>query len=162
MAFHLQTLFLLCGLAGLWTGTWSKAMEKVKGNGCPKDWTRLECNCYIYQHEARNFADAESVCNILGGNLVSIHNALENFFVHQLILAYNSPNDTWIGLHDAINEDNNFIWTDGTPEDFLAFTGSEPDSTGNCIQINRSDGCWEDMVCTDEFPYVCIRETSVW
>ncbi|XP_037099659.1 echinoidin-like [Syngnathus acus] len=104
----------------------------------------------------------KSVCNILGGNLVSIHNALENFFVHQLILGDDRPDDAWIGLHDAINADDDFIWTDGTLEDFLAFTGSEPDGTGNCIQINQSDGCWADMLCTDDLPYICIRETSVW
>ncbi|XP_019713215.1 lactose-binding lectin l-2-like [Hippocampus comes] len=107
-------------------------------NGCPKGWTRLDCHCYILQEDARSFADAESVCNILGGNLVSIHSALENSFVHELILAIEDPVDAWIGLHDAINQDGDFIWTDGTLEDFRAFNGTEPDTSGDCTQMNES------------------------
>uniref|UniRef100_A0A3Q2Z7Z7 C-type lectin domain-containing protein n=1 Tax=Hippocampus comes TaxID=109280 RepID=A0A3Q2Z7Z7_HIPCM len=90
----------------------------------------------------------QSVCNILGGNLVSIHSALENSFVHELILAIEDPVDAWIGLHDAINQDGDFIWTDGTLEDFRAFNGTEPDTSGDCTQMNESDGCWADLACT--------------
>ncbi|XP_077423709.1 lithostathine-1-alpha-like [Vanacampus margaritifer] len=160
MAFGLRSLFLLCGISGLLTGVWSKPITFVKDNSCPKGWTRLDCYCYLYEDEGRTFADAESVCNILGGNLVSIHSDLENAFVVELIRAgVNDVGVAWIGLNDAI-EDDDFIWTDGSDNDFTNFAvaGGEPDDNGPCVAMLESDGLWGDTGCTDLFAYVCIKE----
>ncbi|XP_077432788.1 galactose-specific lectin nattectin-like [Vanacampus margaritifer] len=132
----------------------------VVHNSCPKGWTQLDCHCYIYEHEERTFADAESVCNILGGNLVSIHSALENAFVHELIREHGNNDEVWIGLHDAI-EDDDFIWTDGSDQDFTHFDATEPDETGPCVHIDESDGFWEDGSCADDLSYVCIRDVPL-
>ncbi|XP_061532454.1 ladderlectin-like [Phycodurus eques] len=144
MAFALRLLFLLCGISGLLTGVWSIRVSSHKENNCPKGWTRLDCNCYIYEHEARTFADAESICNILGGNLASIHSDLENAFVRELIRAGgDNANEGWLGLHDAI-ESGDYIWTDGSEEDFLNFdtNASPPEpNTGtgnNCVELDDS------------------------
>ncbi|XP_019746315.1 galactose-specific lectin nattectin-like [Hippocampus comes] len=159
MEFALRSLFLLCGISGLLTGVWSKPTVIVKGNSCPIGWTQLDCYCYIYEDEGRSFADAESVCNILGGNLVSIHSALENAFILELIRAGDNDDEAWIGLHDAIQNDD-FVWTDGSDTEFTNFDvgGSEPDETGECVHIDESAGLWEDALCSDEAPYVCIRD----
>ncbi|XP_077423723.1 lithostathine-1-beta-like [Vanacampus margaritifer] len=159
MAFGLHSLFLLCGISGLLTGVWSKPTTVVKDNSCPKGWTQLDCYCYVYEDEERTFADAESVCNILGGNLVSIHSDLENAFILELIRAGDNDDEVWIGLHDAV-ADTDFIWTDGSDNDFTNFDLSvpEPDETGPCVQMDESDGLWEDQLCTAENEYVCIKE----
>ncbi|XP_077425165.1 lectin-like [Vanacampus margaritifer] len=163
MAFALRSFFLLCGVSGLLTGVWSFQIIESKGNDCPKDWTQLDCHCYIYQPDIRAFADAEAVCNILDANLVSIHSDLENALVVHLIRAGGNDDVAWIGLNDAI-EDDDFIWTDGSQQDFLNFdTGShpgEPDQTGNCVAIDEDDGFWQDDLCTDEEPFVCIRNVN--
>ncbi|XP_019712623.1 snaclec 6-like isoform X1 [Hippocampus comes] len=163
MAFALRLLFLVCGISGLLTGVWSFKKIDFKDNNCPKGWTRLDCNCYIYQDDPRTFADAESICNILEGNLVSIHNDLENSFVLELIRAGGNDNVTWIGFTDAI-EENDFIWTDGTEQDFLNFDldiiPAEPDGTGDCVILAEDDGLWQDELCTDLEPYVCIKKVS--
>ncbi|XP_068507099.1 snaclec alboaggregin-A subunit beta' isoform X1 [Syngnathus scovelli] len=151
MAFALRSLFLLCEISGLLTGLWS---FPAIGVTCPADWTQLDCSCYIYQNEARNFADGEAVCNILGGNLVSIHNDLENAVVQQLIAAANL---TWIGLHDSI-VDGDYIWTDGTVENFRNFGTGEPNSSnGDCVLMDETAGLWTSANCTDLQTYVCIK-----
>ncbi|XP_037109256.1 lectin-like isoform X4 [Syngnathus acus] len=157
MAFALRLTVLLCGISGLLTGVWSFPKVKNQDKDCPKGWTRLDCHCYIYQAHERTFADAESVCNILGGNLVSIHNALENAFVLELIRAGGNTSPIWIGLTDAI-EENHFIWTDGSKRDFFPFAASEPNNSGDCIELYEFSGLWDDTGCARPFPYVCIRD----
>ncbi|XP_051916286.1 lithostathine-1-beta-like isoform X2 [Hippocampus zosterae] len=143
MAFALHSLFLLCGISGLLTGVWAFPSKISNGLFCPKGWTLLDCNCYVYQEEQRTFADAEAVCNILGGNLVSIHSGLENAVVQQLIVAgTNNDNEAWIGLHDSILNDD-YIWTDGTVADFLNFATGEPNAAnGNCVALDEMNGEW--------------------
>ncbi|XP_077374131.1 snaclec CHH-B subunit beta-like [Festucalex cinctus] len=161
MALALRSLFLLCGMSGLLTGVWSFPSKFTKVVTCPDDWTQVDCHCYIYQEEERTFADAEAICNILGGNLVSIHNDLENAVVQQLIFAGDNGDDkAWIGLHDAIEDDDDFIWTDGSVENFLNFVGAmEPnDGTGDCVVLDEDDGGWSTADCTGDDEYVCIKE----
>ncbi|XP_068505832.1 galactose-specific lectin nattectin-like [Syngnathus scovelli] len=160
MAFTLGSLFLLCGISGLLTGAWSAKIVPVKGNSCPKGWTQLDCFCYIYESEIRSFADAESVCNILGGNLVSIHNELENALVLELIRAADGEVDgAWIGLNDAVLE-GDFMWIDGSDVDFTNFDGGAPSGAGDCVAMVTNAGEWVDAPCPIELSYVCIREAS--
>nr|XP_061802918.1 ladderlectin-like [Nerophis lumbriciformis] len=159
MAFGLRCVFLLCGLSGLLTGVWSKPAVHPVENSCPKGWTQLDCHCYIYEDDIRTFADAESVCNILGGNMVSIHSDLENALVVEMLRANDNDDEAWIGLSDAI-EDDTFLWTDGSDNEYTNFDTdqSEPDNTGPCVQIQENDGTWEDVECSTELPYICIRD----
>ncbi|XP_037102270.1 ladderlectin-like [Syngnathus acus] len=156
MAFTLGSLFLLCGISGLLTGV---STAPVKAFYCPNDWILLKSSCYIYQEQIRTFADAESVCNILGGNLVSIQDGLENAFVLELIRAAGDADEAWIGYTDAIMEDD-FIWTDGSDNSFENFADGEPDDDGDCVVMETDDGEWDDMDCTDTFSYVCIMDAS--
>ncbi|XP_077407582.1 C-type lectin LmsL-like [Vanacampus margaritifer] len=160
MAHTLCWIFLLCIHCRLWTGAWSKGTIHAKDKSCPQGWTRLNCRCFIYQDNQRAFTDAESVCNILGGNLASFHNFVEGFSIVGLLFdsGYNGTENIWIGLHDAI-EDDDFIWTDGSQVD-LAFLQSnfnfQPDGNGDCVffsGLGLTDGS-----CTDEFGYVCSRD----
>ncbi|XP_077397878.1 C-type lectin domain family 19 member A-like [Festucalex cinctus] len=162
MAFARRLFFLLCGMSGLLTGVWSFKKVQTKDNNCPKGWTRLDCHCYIYQPHGRTFADAESICNILDANLVSIHSALENAFVLELASAGGNTKPFWIGLHDAI-EIGEFIWTNGKINDFDNFDEGavppQPDSLfGACIEVVESTGQWQTQSCAAEYGYVCIRD----
>ncbi|XP_061629060.1 lactose-binding lectin l-2-like [Phyllopteryx taeniolatus] len=163
MAFALHSLFLLCGISGLLTGVWSFPMKFYKDNNCPKDWTQLDSLCYIYEEELRSFADAEAICNILGGNLVSIHSGLENAVV--LEVAKNGTAGFWIGLSDSLEADD-YIWTDGTREDFTNFDVTNPSlpqpnsANGDCVQLDKNDGFWQTMGCADLAPYVCVMEAG--
>ncbi|XP_061828779.1 galactose-specific lectin nattectin-like [Nerophis lumbriciformis] len=152
-----SVFFLLCGISGLMTGAWSWPSGKNKDGCCPKGWTQLEDQCYIFQEDLRTFADAESVCNVLGGNLVSIHNYVENLVVVGLAKE-GDVEFTWIGLHDAI-EKGDFIWTDGTDFDFDNFANDEPDFDGACVELSVTDGTFFDKDCTFQQSFVCITDT---
>ncbi|XP_057693295.1 lithostathine-1-beta-like [Corythoichthys intestinalis] len=162
MAFALRLVFLLCAICGLFTKVSSLHKEEVKDNNCPKGWTRLDCHCYIYQRNPRMLADAESICNILGGNVMSIHNSLENVFVHELFKREAALNDTavWTGLHDTL-ENNEFLWIDGVEFDFSAFdtANGEPNATASgCVSLALDDGLWDTEDCSTEYPYICLMD----
>nr|XP_061812423.1 galactose-specific lectin nattectin-like [Nerophis lumbriciformis] len=136
MALALRSLFLLCGLTGLLTGVGSFPSRIYKDVSCPEGWTQLDCKCYIYQSEEREFADAEAVCNVLGGNMVSITSDLENAVVQELS---DDDSSVWIGLYDNINE-GSYFWTDGTNNDYDNFANTQPDSTsGDCVEMETSN-----------------------
>ncbi|XP_019719077.1 lactose-binding lectin l-2-like [Hippocampus comes] len=147
MALTLRSFLLLCVISGAVTGAW---------NRCPEGWVELEHRCYIYQSQEMTFLGAEKVCNILGGNLVSIHNSLENAVVFDLI---QSGPTAWIGLHSAIL-DQDFLWTDGSIVTFTAFNSDGPDGLGNCVQFSRLDGFWQDHPCDVRAPFVCIQDVK--
>nr|XP_061812430.1 galactose-specific lectin nattectin-like [Nerophis lumbriciformis] len=160
MAFALRSFLLLCAICGLFTNVSSVEKKPVKDNNCPKGWTRLDCHCYIYQPDARMLADAESVCNILGGNVVSIHSSLENALVLELFEEGRDEDDSalWIGLHDTINNDE-FLWLDGSDFDFNGFGDPEDDApTSGCVSLAQDDGEWDTEECSTEYPYICITE----
>ncbi|XP_054654892.1 ladderlectin-like [Dunckerocampus dactyliophorus] len=158
MASALHVFFLLCGISGLLTGAWSWPQRDNRDGYCPKGWTQLDDLCYILQEEPRSFADAERLCNILGGNLASITSALNNAVVYQLLVARDELK-AWIGLSDAVQE-NTFFWNDGKLFGFDNFGPDEPKGVGDCVLIYIS-GQWYDCDCADEYPYVCIREASL-
>ncbi|XP_061678166.1 galactose-specific lectin nattectin-like [Syngnathoides biaculeatus] len=162
MASALRLLFLLCGLSGLLTGVESYPTSYSKRNDCPQEWTQLDSKCYIFENEPRTFSDAESVCNILGGNLASILNGLENAIVLEVFRAGGEDTEAWIGFFDSLEADN-YIWTDGSDGSFTNFdtraTTPEPNSaTGNCVELDRNDGFWQTRSCSDDNVFICIRD----
>ncbi|XP_061664433.1 galactose-specific lectin nattectin-like [Syngnathoides biaculeatus] len=153
---HLHLLLALCGTIAL---AQARSSSKKDGN-CPKGWTQLDEYCYVFQHDPRTFSDAESVCNILGGNLVSINSRKENAIIVELIReGAGAVVDTWIGFHDAIEEDD-FVWTDGEVVNFRNFGANQPDNADgveDCVEIEEDDSLWDDDECSETNPFVCIR-----
>nr|BAX73924.1 C-type lectin [Hippocampus abdominalis] len=145
MAFTLGSFLLLCGISGALT--W---------NRCPHGWTQLDNRCYIYQSPEMMFLEAEKVCQILGGNLVSIRDTVENAVVFDLI---QSGPTAWIGLHNAIL-DQDFLWTDGSVVKYTAFKAEGPDGLGNCVQFSRLEGFWQDHRCDESAPFVCTKDVK--
>ena len=61
-------------------------------------------------------------CEANGGNLASIHNELETYYLLSLL------NDNyWVGLHD-INTEGTYEWIDGTPNDFQLWGTNQPNN----------------------------------
>ncbi|XP_061141761.1 galactose-specific lectin nattectin-like [Syngnathus typhle] len=156
MHFALGVLLLCGGISGSWA-----ASIKI-GRHCPAGWTQLDTRCFIYQNEALNFRLAETVCNILGGNLVSIHSQLENEVVRHVILAgAGSFARTWIGLYDRI-EDGDYLWTDGSEADFFDWGTNRPTMNTNedCVEINFQNNRWNDRNCRGRLPFVCAKDLN--
>nr|XP_057907857.1 galactose-specific lectin nattectin-like [Doryrhamphus excisus]XP_057907858.1 galactose-specific lectin nattectin-like [Doryrhamphus excisus] len=159
MASGLRVTILLFGLSGPLAGVWSWPFQKDNGVCCPKGWTTLDDHCYVFKKGARSFADAESICNLLGGNLASITSELENRVVTSLVDS-GEARSAWIGLSDAI-EVGDFLWTDGREFGFNQIDSGEP-SDDFCLEIltKGSSGPWIRESCGIELPYVCIREAT--
>uniref|UniRef100_A0A3Q2YLQ8 C-type lectin domain-containing protein n=1 Tax=Hippocampus comes TaxID=109280 RepID=A0A3Q2YLQ8_HIPCM len=157
MASALRSLLLLCGICGLLTGI---SCQTLKGY-CPKGWTRLNDRCFIFQHDQRTFADAERICNILGGNLASINNALENQVIIEIIREGAGVfEETWIGYHDTLLE-GNLVWTDGSSGTFSDFEPGVPEPLEDCVDIETPSEMWHEHVCDDLSPYVCAKKVHV-
>ncbi|XP_077453633.1 lithostathine-1-like [Stigmatopora argus] len=160
MALTLRSLLLLGGLIGMMTGVRAFPTKHLKDVSCPEGWTQLDCKCYIYQDEERDFADAEAVCNVLGGNLVSITSDLENEVVRALVTAGGGiETEAWIGYHDTV-ESENFMWTDGETSNYDNFASGQPMSgSGDCIEMGSNEE-WQNDFCSSEGAYVCIMEAG--
>ncbi|VDK48248.1 unnamed protein product [Cylicostephanus goldi] len=92
------------------------------------------------------FFDAEGKCKDAGGHLTSIHSPEENLFVAGLAKSGYSitdyPKGTWIGLARADYLNSNWtaewIWTDGTKVDFLAWAPNRPSKSADkerCVLV---------------------------
>ncbi|XP_057692856.1 lithostathine-1-beta-like [Corythoichthys intestinalis] len=159
MALALRSLFLLCGLTGLLTGVGSFPTRVFKDVNCPEGWTQLDLKCYIGEDDPRTFQDAEAVCNILGGNLVSIASDLENAVVGEIgqTVITGTFMTVWIGLFDNI-EEGTYFWTDGTNNDHDNFDTGEPVSAnGDCVEMVTSTAAWNTETCTTELPFICTK-----
>uniref|UniRef100_A0A914CJQ4 C-type lectin domain-containing protein n=1 Tax=Acrobeloides nanus TaxID=290746 RepID=A0A914CJQ4_9BILA len=91
-------------------------------NKCPKGYTCFLKTgaCYKVYPKPLTINDAKVRCNDDGGNIVSIHDDEENFFVSELVArSYGNLticwNTFWIGLH---NDSGNLTWDDDSPVDF--------------------------------------------
>ncbi|XP_077586262.1 macrophage mannose receptor 1-like [Stigmatopora nigra] len=125
---------------------------------CPKGWTQLNGRCFIYEDKRMSFADAEHICKILGGNLASVHSALEYSLVLALIQENSdSHDDVWLGLNEAI-EKKKPTWTDGSIVDFTAF--NRDNDYGDCFEIEFSDLLWDNDDCGDVNRFVCGRDAE--
>ncbi|XP_054631800.1 galactose-specific lectin nattectin-like [Dunckerocampus dactyliophorus] len=158
MAFAPRLLFLLCGISGLLAGS---CPFPLKTGRCPVGWTQLDDRCFIFQNVDVNFATAETICNILGGNLASIHSNLENEVIRQLIFEGTGfTRHTWIGFSDSIQE-GNYIWTDGSQVDFTDWETGRPNNNGNqdcaVVNFNNVDN-WNDIRCRQIRPLICARD----
>eukprot|EP01043_Picozoa_sp_COSAG02_P046540 COSAG02_NODE_4363_length_5449_cov_10.058692_1_plen_1673_part_10 len=93
---------------------------------------------YTKSSDQLSMADAETACTVLGGHLAAIHNPTQQAAIGAL-----DPADAWIGFHDihsealctgqgnAVGQAGGFIWTDGSPTDFLAWGDGEPNDWGS-------------------------------
>ncbi|XP_077566759.1 C-type lectin lectoxin-Lei1-like [Stigmatopora nigra] len=158
MAFALSSLFLILGICGLLPGVCPFPLNHWKKIHCPPGWTQLDCRCYRVTTMMANFTDAESNCmQDANGNLASIPNMLTNKVV-QALFDVDSVSSGWIGLHDAI-EDEDFLWTDGSFTNFRNFAMNEPDGSAPCIEMEASDGTWANNACSAMNPYVCVIDS---
>ncbi|RCN52493.1 lectin C-type domain protein [Ancylostoma caninum] len=89
---------------------------------------------------AKNFDDAENRCRRNGAHLVSIHNELENQFVHTLTSSgrrIESFEDfVYIGLR-MNPRTGKWGWTDGSKVDYRQWAVHQPDEprTEHCAQV---------------------------
>lgn len=102
------------------------------------------------------WAEAEADCVDQGGHLVSIHGNTVQTFVQTEAFAI-LDGDWWTGLSDRLVE-GTFVWSDGTPVNYMNWADGEPNNAGNedCANVTPwVGGRWNDLPCEQARPYVC-------
>lgn len=133
--------------------------------GCPELWFLFENKCYklfgFKEEEKKNWHDARTDCQRLGGNLATISNQRVQAFLTSKLNYF--PTDAWIGLND-INEELKFLWTDGSTVDYTNWAKGFPSyssDNGDCTAVRnkpmKEAGSWRHMYCSLKKGYVCQK-----
>ncbi|XP_072044871.1 echinoidin-like [Amphiura filiformis] len=129
---------------------------------CDVDWIPFEDYCYYVEAVTKlPFKEASNFCQILGGNLTSIHNSKEQSFLEEQFMEPIGE-DLWIGLRDITNE-GHFEWIDGSAA--LSYTHWYP---GEPDDYHRGEACvhlwakvvigqWLDRGCNNSFYFICKK-----
>lgn len=136
---------------------------------CPHPgWTEFNGMCYLVTESMVPWGSVTNVCKQEDpdATAVSIHSALDNTFISQLLLS-NSPthSQAWLGFgrHRTYCadpcEDLVFEWQDATDADFLYWETDEPSSSNknNCAlaNFNKVTGQWGLTNCQEKYPALC-------
>ncbi|MBE6751254.1 MAG: hypothetical protein E7556_01880 [Ruminococcaceae bacterium] len=87
------------------------------------------------------YNEAESVCKLMGGHLVSITSEEEQTIVNEII-ENGSYDKYYIGLSDE--ENGTYLWSSGEEYDYTNLTGA-PRSNFTAVIVN-ADGTWQETV----------------
>ncbi|XP_020916572.1 snaclec bothroinsularin subunit alpha [Exaiptasia diaphana] len=133
------------------------------GNG----WFRYGKAAIKLFTERKNWTDARSHCQSLGGDLLSITSSHENDFVHDVFvenlnltfLQDLNEHGVWIGLNNPEGSAG-FSWSDGTPVgQFMNLPNynPEPNKTGRKCVAMAKDKKWLDKHCDLKYPFLCEK-----
>lgn len=106
----------------------------------------------VCNNSSRNFNDARSSCQSMGGRLYEPRSA-----EHLASTLSGVHHDIWVGLTDS-DEEGTFVFaSDGTaPEYSLPFASGEPnDEYGEDCLVARSSGQLNDVPCSNYYYFVC-------
>ncbi|XP_056124458.1 galactose-specific lectin nattectin-like [Rhinichthys klamathensis goyatoka] len=130
---------------------------------CWPGWSAFRCRCFKFYNNAQTWINAEKFCLDYEGNLASAHSHDEYRFIQDLIrYETDASTKSWIGGNDGGHE-GVWLWTDGTKMNFQYWLPGEPDNAnGNehCLEMNFGNGHWNDEVCSQKKPFVCVKRTS--
>ena len=135
---------------------------------CPSTYSAGPCFT-----SAKNWTDAQAICESHGSNLVSVVDATTNTNLGTGGCFDDAPwNDwecTWIGVNDLITE-GSLEWASGDAYSFERWGQHEPDTTegngqdcgaqckGGSISGYSGD-FWVDLECDAEYPFCCDPST---
>lgn len=64
----------------------------------------------------------------------------------------------WVGLND-IDEENVFVWTDGSPKSYAKFYSNQPNNAGgneDCVVMFKNfGGVYGDYPCSNTNTFIC-------
>ncbi|XP_071827139.1 macrophage mannose receptor 1-like isoform X2 [Apostichopus japonicus] len=117
---------------------------------CRKNWVQYGSECFYYNTNTLNIADAQAYCETQGGNLASIISSGARDTIRNMI-----STTAHIGFTDQDSE-GSWVWADGTSVSYTSWASGEPSSDYryNCAGI-RTDAGWEDYRCSDTRVSVC-------
>lgn len=120
--------------------------------------TATKTSSYAYCQYPLSYGLARVDCQLRGGDLAVIHDAVENDVMRAQGLALQQEASQWyIGLDD-LAVDNNFVWVDGSAIDYQAWGTDEPNNVGgveSCVVLLVGSGTWNDSECATPAFFIC-------
>lgn len=113
---------------------------------------------YEYFNYNTTWKQAEKICNLYGGHLVTITSQKEQDFINQLISNY-SNQFCWVGATDE-NSEGKWKWITGEEFSYTNWATNEPNNANgeeNYMHLNNS-GRWNDIHYTGNeytFGFIC-------
>ncbi|KAL8165111.1 UNVERIFIED_CONTAM: hypothetical protein K2H54_029311 [Gekko kuhli] len=122
------------------------------------------------EEDRKNWSAARTACKTQGGNLATIPNKAVQAFLTMHFK--NVPVDSWIGLHDII-EEGNFLWTDGSSVRYTNWVSGAPGSSHHRFYFHFNEDCvtmikepekwagnWKNRKCSINYGYICQKNTA--
>ncbi|XP_045191061.2 perlucin-like protein [Mercenaria mercenaria] len=126
---------------------------------CPDGWSAQQSSCYHFSHDKEAWANAVTICQVLGGHVVEIEDATENqYLVSQAKIANTS---FWIGLND-LQEEGTWAWVNSkAAASYTNWAKGQPDNdvrNENCALITKGfNFLWNDAQCYSLQKYICEK-----
>ncbi|KAK5860193.1 hypothetical protein PBY51_021688 [Eleginops maclovinus] len=133
---------------------------------CADGWTQIQSRNFCFKlfpepsEKKRTWYEARDYCRTIGGDLLSIHNKFE------LTTVQRDSGSAWIGL-SAPDPVTGYVWSDGSPVNFLHWVTGEPDNINNvesCAEfrpyVRNWSGFWSDVNCEKYNQWLCQIRTG--
>ena len=118
---------------------------------------------FTFHAERVTYEDAKLACATEGRMLVMPKTEAQHDLLDTFLDSLPSRVDIFIGLTDAITEDE-FQWEDGSVLSWNdRWNTNEPNNYGgqeDCVKL-RPDNKWNDVVCRQKFAFVCQKGKSI-
>uniref|UniRef100_A0A914P4V3 C-type lectin domain-containing protein n=1 Tax=Panagrolaimus davidi TaxID=227884 RepID=A0A914P4V3_9BILA len=132
---------------------------------CPTNSVKWNSQCFTFFDNSTGFADAELICEQIGGYLASIHDGFLNDLLSQeggKRFNKSTESDFWIGATNLMKPPT-WNWTDGSIFDFTDWRKGEPQNISgvNCAALSTIDGLWAAQDCFLKKSFVCASPNII-
>uniref|UniRef100_A0AC34GSZ0 C-type lectin domain-containing protein n=1 Tax=Panagrolaimus sp. ES5 TaxID=591445 RepID=A0AC34GSZ0_9BILA len=114
--------------------------------------------CYHFVTQKQNWISAVEICKTMGGDVISIHDFLDNVFISgeaENLFTDSASGDFWIGANNLMSA-GGWSWIDGTPFDFTDWDVKQPIKTANCGAALMQSSKWIADDCFKNKSFVCL------
>lgn len=132
------------------------------------EWKSFKGYSYAFIKDSMGWEEARKQCQLMDGDLASIHSREENDFIYELVKLPNSRRDNftrgeypWIGL-TKVKDHGDWKWSDDTPMDFQSWdphcmepTVIPPERCGEAEKVDG--GIWAVECDTVNRGFVCKK-----
>lgn len=146
------------------TTTIATTTETVYDPLCGYNWEREERSqiCYLFNPKPTTWSAARSLCQSMGGDLLSINSLREHYYISGRLKAKTLSNIglLWIGGHDESDE-GGWVWSDESPFSFFNFKRGEPSEKAgdeNCIAMSAPKALWSNQDCSTLYGSICKKK----
>ncbi|XP_038071806.1 macrophage mannose receptor 1-like [Patiria miniata] len=130
---------------------------------CKPGWKEHSSSCYKFTDIQKNWENANTYCQRLGGMLLVIESEEENEFIAEE-MRNSGMSRAWLGCNDISMEGTWVCYPEGLKKmRYKNWDGGKPNNIEDqdCVVINKRQGKWNDRVCGSRNEMYTICESSI-